>query len=49
MPSRRLPRRTLLRGLGTAAIALPFFEEMSPRRANSDATHHLVLRSWHPA
>jgi hypothetical protein len=32
---RTLSRRTLLRGLGGAAIALPFLEAMLPRRANS--------------
>lgn len=31
----RLDRRTLLRGLGGAAIALPFLEAMSPKKANA--------------
>jgi hypothetical protein len=35
---RVLSRRTLLRGLGSAAIALPFFEEMTPRSVNAQAS-----------
>ena len=30
---KRLSRRTILRGAGGAAIALPFLEAMLPRRA----------------
>ena len=37
MRTRRIPRRTVLRGLGGAAIALPFLEAMhSPRHAHAD-------------
>lgn len=32
---RSISRRTMLRGLGTAVVALPFFEEMAPRRSNA--------------
>ncbi len=34
---RRLSRRTLLHGLGSVAIGLPFLEEMLPRRARAQA------------
>lgn len=38
MARQPLKRRTLLRGLGTAAIAMPFFEEMLPRRVDAQDT-----------
>ena len=34
---KRLSRRTILRGAGGAAIALPFLEAMLPRRAHAAA------------
>ena len=37
MPSFRLPRRTVLRGAGGIALALPWLEIMGPRRARADA------------
>ncbi len=40
----RLSRRTLLRGAGGVAIALPFLEAMErPARAQSDATRRLIF------
>ena len=35
--SRRLPRRSLLRGAAGIAVALPFLDAMLPRRANAQA------------
>lgn len=35
--SRRLHRRSLLRGAGAVAVALPFLDAMLPRRANAQA------------
>jgi hypothetical protein len=46
MPNQRLPRRTLLRGLGTVAIALPALEEMMLQNAVANPAAEIPVRAF---
>ncbi|MCO8122450.1 DUF1552 domain-containing protein [Stieleria sp. TO1_6] len=46
MPSQRMHRRTLLRGLGTVAIALPALEEMMLQSAVASPTAEVPVRAF---